>query len=48
MIIATHCNLKTDIWIAKEAGYDALEIVESKLLRPCTQPPSRLKWEKET
>lgn len=28
-----HCNIKTDIRIAKEAGYDALEIVVSKLLR---------------
>ena len=28
-----HCNLRTDIRIAREAGYDALEIIESKLLR---------------
>jgi len=28
-----HCNIRTDIRIAREAGYDALEIVESKLLR---------------
>lgn len=28
-----HCNLKTDIRIASETGYEALEIVESKLLR---------------
>ena len=28
-----HCNLKTDIRIAREAGYDGLEIIESKLLR---------------
>lgn len=28
-----HCNLKTDIRIAREIGYDALEIVETKLLR---------------
>ena len=28
-----HCNLKTDIRIAKEAGYQALEITADKLLR---------------
>ncbi len=28
-----HCNIQTDIRIAKDTGYDALEIVESKLLR---------------
>ena len=28
-----HCNLKTDIRIARETGYDALEIIEAKLLR---------------
>lgn len=28
-----HSNLKTDIWLAKETGYQAVEIVESKLLR---------------
>jgi sugar phosphate isomerase/epimerase len=28
-----HCNVKTEIRIAKETGYDALEIIESKLLR---------------
>lgn len=28
-----HCNIKTDIRIAREAGYDGLEIIESKLLR---------------
>ena len=28
-----HCNLKTDIRIAREAGYDALEMIESKLIR---------------
>lgn len=28
-----HCNLKTDIRIAKETGYEALEIVDCKLVR---------------
>ncbi len=28
-----HCNLKTDIRIAREIGYDALELIETKLLR---------------
>jgi sugar phosphate isomerase/epimerase len=28
-----HCNIKTDIRLAREAGYEALEIVEMKLLR---------------
>ena len=28
-----HCNIRTDIRIAAETGYDAVEIVESKLLR---------------
>jgi len=28
-----HCNVKTDIRLAREAGYDALEIIELKLLR---------------
>jgi len=28
-----HCNIQTDIRLAKETGYDALEIVEIKLLR---------------
>ncbi|NPV54307.1 MAG: sugar phosphate isomerase/epimerase [Firmicutes bacterium] len=28
-----HCNIRTDIRIAREAGYEALEIVTSKLLR---------------
>ena len=28
-----HCNLKTDIRLAREAGFDALEIIEMKLLR---------------
>ena len=28
-----HCNVATEIRIAKEAGFDALEMVESKLLR---------------
>ena len=28
-----HCNMKTDIRIAKEAGYQALEITAAKLLR---------------
>jgi sugar phosphate isomerase/epimerase len=28
-----HCNLVTEIRLARETGYDALEIVESKLLR---------------
>lgn len=28
-----HCNLKTDIRIARETGYEALEVIESKLLR---------------
>ena len=28
-----HCNMKTDIRIAQEAGYEALEIFEGKLLR---------------
>ncbi len=28
-----HCNIRTDIRIAGETGYDGLEIVESKLLR---------------
>ncbi len=28
-----HCNVKTDIRIAHEAGYDALEIIDAKLLR---------------
>src|SRR3972149_4076572 len=28
-----HCNIKTDVWIAGQTGYDALEIVEIKLLR---------------
>jgi sugar phosphate isomerase/epimerase len=32
-LLTMHSNMKTDIRIAKEAGYDALEIVESKLTR---------------
>ena len=28
-----HCNLATDIRIAKDTGYEALEIVVDKLLR---------------
>ena len=28
-----HSNIKTDIRIARESGFEALEIVESKLLR---------------
>lgn len=28
-----HCNLKTDIRLARETGYDALEIFEGKMLR---------------
>jgi sugar phosphate isomerase/epimerase len=28
-----HCNMKTDIRLAAEAGYEALEIIEAKLLR---------------
>jgi len=32
-----HCNIRTDIRIADETGYDGLEIVESKLLRYLNQ-----------
>ena len=28
-----HSNIKTDIWLAKEIGYQGVEIVESKLVR---------------
>lgn len=32
-LLTMHSNMKTDIRIAKDAGYEALEIVESKLTR---------------
>jgi sugar phosphate isomerase/epimerase len=28
-----HCNMRTDIRLARETGYDALELIESKLVR---------------
>jgi sugar phosphate isomerase/epimerase len=34
-----HCNIVTEIRLAREAGYDGLEIVETKLLRYLDQGP---------